>query len=88
MSRPTPFPAIPSHPPHLSDPRPLSHVDLRGDPGADALGGNQLTAGDLHLLVHVEAFVDVEPVRFVSFGFLGFVETKGGRLKKKKSQKI
>ena len=40
--------------PCLADAAPLSLVDLRGHPAADAFGGDQLAAGDLLLSIDIQ----------------------------------
>jgi hypothetical protein len=51
------FPTMsqPKNPPprHPADAVPMSLVDLRGHPAADAFGGDQLTAGDLPLSIYI-----------------------------------
>jgi hypothetical protein len=55
LFRLTIFPAFPnSAPSHPADAVPMSLVDLRGHPTADAFGGDELTAGDLLLSIYIQ----------------------------------
>ena len=51
------FPAFPNPTPpprHPADAVPMSLVNLRGHPTADAFGGDELTAGDLLLSIYIQ----------------------------------